>query len=184
MVLVTFMWNLQDILKGLHCNGYDLNSFRFLFPCGWCWLPWKRSRSCGVACYLLTVSPSSVFLMAYRTSKSVCWTLFDGWMSGQMDRGIDGPINESADRWMDEQVDDWVSGWVNGEMDRHFYTWLSVCISMSTADFSPSCVYVHARVHGCVHVHVCACSHTCLHMELAAFVISMHASHFGSIYLR
>lgn len=45
--------------------------------------------------------------------------------------------------------------------------------------FSTSCVSVHEIVHG----HACACSHTRLHMELAAFPISMHESHFGSIYL-
>lgn len=52
-----------------------------------------------------------------------------------MDGGIDGPINELADRWTDEQMDGWISGRVNGWMDRHFYTWLSVCIPvMSKAD--------------------------------------------------
>lgn len=74
-------------------------------------------------------------------------------MSRQMDWGIDGPINKLADRWTDEQMDGWISGWVNGWMDRHFYTWLSVCIPfMSKADFSPSS-------------DVCACVRACVHME-------------------
>lgn len=84
--------------------------------------------------------------------------------------GIDGPINELADRWTDEQMDGWISGWVNGWMDRHFYTWLSVCIPvMSKADFSPSsdvctcaCVYVYA----CVHIYrqqlLFLCVRTCV----------------------
>lgn len=69
--------------------------------------------------------------------------------------GIDGPINELSDRWTDEQMGGWISGWVNGWMDRHFYTWLSVCIPvMSKADFSPSgsaCVSVCVLM--CMHVH-------------------------------
>lgn len=44
-----------------------------------------------------------------------------------MDWGIDGPINESADRWTDEQMDGWVSGWVNERMDRHFLH-MAVCL--------------------------------------------------------
>lgn len=67
---------------------------------------------------------------------------------------------------------------MNGRMDKHFYTWLSVCIPVSKADFSPTCV--------CARVHAFACAHACLHvhMELAASVISMHAGNFGNIYLQ
>ena len=80
-----------------------------------------------------------------------------------MDRGIDGPINKSADRWTNEQMDGWIRGWVNGWMDRHFYTWLSVCIPlMSKADFSPS-----SDVRACVCV--------CVHTKSTTFVLQVRA---------
>lgn len=85
----------------------------------------------------------------------------DGW------GGIDGPINELADRWTDEQMDGWISVRVNGWMDRHFYSWLSVCIPvMSKADFSPG-----SDVHVCVSVRVCAYVHVSMRTSEATFVL-------------
>lgn len=89
------------------------------------------------------------------------------WMDEQTDGlgGIDGPVNELSDRWTDEQMDGWTSGWVNGWTDRHFYTWLSVCIYvMFKADFLQKndacgcghvCAYRHSQLLFFWKVHVC-----------------------------
>lgn len=94
----------------------------------------------------------------------------DGW------GGIDGPINELADRWTDEQMDGWISVRVNGWMDRHFYTWLSVCIPvMSKADFSPgSDKRVCAPVCVCACVCLCACVRVDIRSNFCFFYVCVH----------
>lgn len=113
-------------------------------------------------------SPKSIFINSqYHSDLLVGNAIPDPnskvwWMDEQTDGwGIDGPINELADRWMDEQMEGWISGWVNGWMDRHFYTWLSVCIPlMSKADFFFFSPWICACVSVCMSIY-CIGNHSC-----------------------